>query len=111
MKRTFFCCILLAVCVACAPLTNIPLEWRPTNGITSFDAVDLSVYNKTRFAIRPFKDLRNNPSLIGENIENKSSAKPVTTTENVAQWSTDKFSQTVSQFGINVVNDEPDIVR
>jgi hypothetical protein len=86
-------------------LKDIPLLWKPTDAIKSYQAIDLTVYKNAQFMIKPFADARLKPSEIGLNIEKKRSNGEllVTTKDNVAEWLTDQFSKTLSAFDIDVV--------
>jgi hypothetical protein len=70
--------------------------------------VDLTLFHNIYFMVKPFKDFRKNPAELGVNIERKGTNQdlPVTTKDNVAQWLTFNFSRTLSNFGINVVQDK-----
>jgi hypothetical protein len=100
-------------------LLNIPLLWKPTDTITPLDAINLTVFQNTSFTIKPFTDLRKNPSEIGKNIEKRTSGKIlyVTTRDNVSEWLTDRFGKILSEFDIVVVKSggtmslEADIVK
>jgi len=92
-------------------LKNIPLQWKPTEDVRKFKAIDLSIYRNAHFMVKPFNDLRKKPAEIGVNIEKRLSSQdlPVTTKDNVVQWLTDQFSQTLSDFSIEVVKDKGDL--
>ena len=100
-------------------LLNIPLLWRPTDTISALDAIDLTAFQNVSFTIKPFNDVRNNPSEIGVNVEKKSSdnVRYVTTRDNVAEWLTDRFGRVLSEFDIAVIKDggtmslEADIIK
>ncbi|NVN90093.1 MAG: hypothetical protein HXX11_05760 [Desulfuromonadales bacterium] len=113
MKRTLLLC--LVVCIACvtpgygaqtvSKLRGIPLEWKPTEAISSYGAIDVSAYHNAHFVIRPFTDVRTQPADIGINTEKRFSGRDmhVTTRQNVAGWLTGKCAKVFSQFGINAV--------
>ena len=113
MKNTLLLCLVL--CIACVTpgygaqtisgLTGIPLEWQPTDTISSYGAIDVTAYRNAHFVIRPFTDVRKQPATIGINTENRFSDRDmhVTTKQNVADWLTDKFANVFSQFGLDVV--------
>jgi hypothetical protein len=67
-------------------LKDIPLVWNPTEDVRTFKAVDLTLFHKIPFMVKPFKDFRKNPSEIGVNTERKLANQdlPVTTKDNVA---------------------------
>ncbi len=89
-------------------LKDIPLKWNPTEDVRTFKAVDLTIFHNSHFMVKPFKDFRKNPAEIGVNMERKSGNQdlPVTTKDNVAQWLTYQFSRTLSDFGIDVVQEK-----
>jgi hypothetical protein len=89
-------------------LKDIPLLWNPTEDVRTFKAVDLTIFHNIYFMVKPFKDFRKNPAEIGVNIERKGTNQdlPVTTKDNVAQWLTFNFSRTLSNIGVNVVQDK-----
>jgi hypothetical protein len=88
-------------------LLNIPLVWKPTDTTESFDAIDLTVFQHASFTVKSFNDLRKKPAEIGMNNEKRSSGRVlyVTTRDNVAEWLTDRFGRTLSDFGVPVVKD------
>lgn len=88
-------------------LKNIPLQWRPTDTVSSLDAIDLTPYFKTTFTVKPFSDARKKPEEIGKNIEKRISDAPliVTTKDNVAEWLTNRVAQVLSEFDITVSKD------
>ena len=90
-------------------LKNIPLEWKPTDTVSSLDAIDLTPFLKTSFTVKPFTDLRKNPEEIGKNIEKRVSDIPlvVTTKDNVAEWLTNRVAQVLSEFDLTVAKDAP----
>jgi hypothetical protein len=59
--------IVPAICLGAAvsELKDIPLEWKPTNAISSYGAIDMTVYKKARFVVMPFGDTRKKPAEIG----------------------------------------------
>jgi len=100
-------------------LLNIPLLWKPTVTVSSMGVIDLTVFKNRSFTIKPFNDLRANPSEIGKNVEKKHSGKVllVTTKDNVAAWLTDRFASILREFEAPVVKEggtmslEADIVK
>lgn len=88
-------------------LLNIPLLWKPTVTVGSMGVIDLTVFKNRSFTIKPFNDLRTNPSEIGRNVEKKHSGKVllVTTKDNVAAWLTDRFASILREFEVPVVKE------
>lgn len=89
-------------------LKDIPLLWNPTEDVRTFKPVDLTKFQNVHFMVKPFKDFRKNPAEIGVNIERKLANQdlPVTTKDNVALWLTFNFSRTLSNFGLDAVQDK-----
>lgn len=48
-------------------LKNIPLVWKPTDTVSSLDAIDLTPYLKTTFTVKPFS-LKSAVDLIQSNL-------------------------------------------
>ena len=86
-------------------LKDIPLEWRPTTAISTYGAIDLTVYKKVRWVVAPFGDVRKKPSEIGRNIERKFVGRnmQVTTKDSVPDWLTFRFARILSDFDLTVV--------
>lgn len=105
--------------VGCSELKDIPLEWRPTTAISSYSAIDLTVYKKARWVVAPFGDVRKKPSEIGRNIERKFAGHnmQVTTKDSVPDWLTFRFARILSDFDLTVVKTdgnlklEADVIR
>lgn len=93
-------------------LKNIPLKWKPSDPITSYGAVDLTVYKNVQFVIKPFGDARNRPSEIGNNTEKKFSNRDmlVTTRDNVADWLTGRVAKVFSDFDITVAKNDDGLI-
>jgi len=93
-------------------LKNISLEWKPTDQVRSFDAIDLTAFVDMPFVIKPFNDVRKKPQEIGKNVERRGTNQDllVTTKDNVASWLTDRFAQVLTEFGIDVVKKEGSFV-
>ncbi len=87
-----------------AKLQNIPLVWKPTDDISSFDVIDLTVYENAKFSVASFRDMRKEKTEIGTNVERRSGADamPVTTKDDVAKWITERFAYILEQFGLEV---------
>jgi len=87
-------------------LKGIPLVWKPTEEISSYEAIDATAYRNVHFVIRQFTDTRKLPANIGINIEKSLSGRnlPVTTKQKVADWLKGRVAKVFSQFGMNVVN-------
>jgi hypothetical protein len=93
------------------PLTDIPLVWAPSNSIADFDPKpDLSSIMDVKLQIDKFKDVRDNPSAIGENREDADKPKPVTTKDDVGAWVSDNLNKVLQTAGMNVVKSGGDVV-
>lgn len=113
MKKTVLLC--LVVCIACvtpgygaqavSKLRGIPLQWKPTEAISSYGAIELTAYRNAHFVIRPFTDVRTQTDSIGINAEQRFSGRDmqVTTRQNVADWLTGTCAKVFSLFGIDPV--------
>jgi hypothetical protein len=111
MKIIFRCCLLIVLTVCgCAPTihTNVPLIWKPTNDVYSI-TTDLSPLYARKIQLTQFVDKRDVKEEIGKCIEDGAN-KPVTTTENVAAWSTDQFRKILVQYGISSVEKDADVI-
>ena len=95
------------VCLAAvfSGLKDLPLEWKPTHAVSSYGAIDMTVYKNVRLVITPFGDARKRPSEIGQNSEKKFAGRDmlVTTKESVPDWLTFRFHKILSDFDITVV--------
>lgn len=111
LKRMVFVALLAVSGSAMAgkDLSNIPLEWTPTQSFAEFGAIDLSGLNNVKVQFNGFTDVRKNPALIAENHE-KEPARQVTTKDNVAAFVTDHVKDTFSKAGVNVVDNGGDVV-
>jgi hypothetical protein len=88
-----------------ADLTGIPLVWKPTDAVSSYDAIDLTVFQNVTFVVHLFNDVRKKPSEIGKNVEKRfsSEVRYVSTRDNVSAWLADRFGEVLSEFEIDVV--------
>jgi hypothetical protein len=86
-------------------LKDLPLEWKPTNAVSSYGAIDMTVYKKVRLMVTPFGDTRKKPAEIGRNIEKKFAGRNmlVTTKDSVPDWLTFRFARIFSDFDLAVV--------
>lgn len=103
IKKIFLVVISLSFVGGCAtskPLNNVPLVWKPTSDV-GLGSVSLSDVSGVIFAVPKFEDERTNKNLIGTNMES-SPGKTVTTSENVALWSTSQFIELMKKHGLKV---------
>jgi hypothetical protein len=116
MKSIFLLCLVFCIALVTpgygaqtdSGLKDIPLEWKPTDAISTYGAIDLTAYHNVQFVIKPFTDLRTQPAEIGINTEKRFSDQDilVSTKQSVADWLTDKFVKVTSQFGIDAGTDK-----
>jgi hypothetical protein len=103
-----------AICIAAAvaELKDIPLVWKPTDPVSTYGAIDMTVYKNARFVIMPFGDARKRPSEIGQNTEKKFAGKDmlVTTKDSVPDWLTDKIAKTLADFDVTVVKADGTVI-
>jgi hypothetical protein len=112
MKKHFqFALPIVAACLtlgsfaaACAAdkLENIPLEWKPTSPMSERAPVDLKGLEGVKLQVDPFTDLREDPALIGRNM-NKVPLRKVTTREDVPRFVTYEVKSLLSGLGLDVV--------
>ena len=95
------------VCTAAAfsELKDIPLEWKPTKPVSTYSAIDMTIYKNVQLVVIPFGDARKRPSEIGQNIERKLADRDllVTTKNSVTDWLTYNVTKVLSDFDITVV--------
>jgi len=89
--------------------TNVPLVWKPTNDIHSITTENLAPLHARKIKVDSFVDKRNTHAEIGKNIEDGIN-KPVTTSEDIAAWSTDRFKKILVQYGVSPVENNADVV-
>ncbi len=106
------CFVFLCPLFSYANLADIPLEWKPTDAISSYDPIDLAAYRQASFVIKPFRDMRKNTAEIGANVEKQLSNPDmrVTTKDNVAVWLTNQFGSILKEFQINVVKNRGTLI-
>ena len=102
------------VCMASAfsELKDIPLEWKPTKPVSSYGAIDMTVYKNARFVITPFGDARKRPSEIGQNIERRLADRDllITTKDSVPDWLTYNVAKVLSDFDVTVVKTNGNVI-
>lgn len=89
--------------------TNVPLVWKPTNDIHAITTENLAPLYARKIKVDSFVDKRNTNAEIGKNIED-GTHKPVTTSEDIAAWSTDRFKKILVQYGVSPVENNADVV-
>jgi hypothetical protein len=111
MKRFSIALAIIATCVAQSvfsvadaadKLENIPLEWAPTSPMSERNPVDLSGLEGVKLQVEPFTDGREDPTLIGRNV-NKVPVRKVTTKEDVPRFVTYHVKSLLSGLGLDVV--------
>lgn len=112
MKIICRCCLVVALTTCgCAPhnYTNVPLVWKPTNDVYSITTENLTPLYARKIKVASFIDKRDIKNEIGKYIEDGAN-KPVTTSEDIAVWSTDRFNKILIQYGVNPVQNNADVV-
>lgn len=119
MKRWFHSPLpILAACLtlgnfaaadAADKLENIPLEWKPTSPMSERAPVDLKGLEGIKLQIEPFTDQREDPALIGRNM-NKVPLRKVTTNEDVARFVTYQVKSIMSGLGLKVVESGGEVI-
>ena len=96
--------------VAQKKLENIPLVWKPTTKAGQGAGVtNLSGLMDVKIQVDPFVDTRENKAKFGENQEDKA-PRAVTTSSNVAEFTTQNFRNALKQYGLTIVPSGGDVV-
>jgi hypothetical protein len=98
-------CFTLAVFTtanAADKLENIPLQWAPTSPMSERNPVDLKGLDGVKLQVDPFTDAREDPALIGRNM-NQVPLRKVTTNEDVPRFVTYRSKLLLSGLGLDVV--------
>ena len=90
-------------------LENIPLVWKPTSPMSERSPVDLKGLEGIKLQIEPFTDKREDPALIGRNM-NKVPLRKVTTKEDVARFVNYHVKLLMSELGLDVVESGGDVI-
>jgi hypothetical protein len=100
--------IVLPLIIGCTPLRRAiipyegePLVWQPTESIQDLDLSKSAPIYKHKIKVLPFADNR---------AYKKGIADKVTTKDDVAAWSTDRFTYILKQIGLNIVDSGETIV-
>jgi len=83
-------------------LENIPLEFTPTSPMSDREPVDLKGLEGVKLQIDAFTDAREDPALIGRNV-NRVPVRKVTTREDVPRFVTYQVKSLLSALGLDVV--------
>lgn len=110
--------LILLVCLigpaAAGPseLKDIPLVWKPTEAVSSMEAIDLTIFKNVKFTVMPFGDVRKDPSEIGKNIEKRDTNREllVTTKDSVAAWMTERFINVLREFDLDAASSGGNLV-
>jgi hypothetical protein len=96
--------IILSFCSANAAdkLENIPLEFTPTSPMSERDPIDLKGVGNVKLQVDPFTDAREDPVLIGRNV-NRVPVRKVTTRDDVPRFVTYEVKSLLSGLGFDVV--------
>lgn len=107
--------MMLAACLLSVALTasskaklleHIPLQWRPTSAL-QLGTTEMTASTVT---IAPFTDGRDNRELIGENREDDTQPKPVTTTDDVGAFVSKNIRQLFDQAGMKTVDGNGQVI-
>jgi len=120
MKKRFqFALAVLAACIslgsfatvnAADKLEGIPLMWKPTSPMSEREPpVDLKGFEGIKLQIDPFADGREDPGLIGRNM-NSVPHRKVSTTDDVARFVTYQVKLLMSGVGVKVVESGGDVI-
>ena len=105
------CLFLLIATVGCAAKLHmdVPLVWKPTNDTYVIVTSNLANLYSKKLSIKSFTDKRDNIFEIGMYVEDDKNLA-VTTKDNVAIWYTEKFKAIFHQYGLNIVESNPDVI-
>ena len=105
MRNRLLLVVAFLVGCAAAPhnLDNLPLVWMPEKHPRASAGAAPDAFFKTKVKVVQMTDLRENPKLIGENRE-KTPARPVTTSDDVAAFVTAQFKALLGTAGLTVVD-------
>lgn len=112
MKIITSCCLLIILTLCgCASqvYTNVPLVWKPTNDVYSLSTENVAPLYARKIQLATFSDSREVKDEIGKCIEDGAN-KPVTTNENVAAWSKERFGYILKQYGIDLVESDANVI-
>jgi len=120
MKKRFqFALAVLAACISLAnfatvnaadKLEGIPLTWKPTSTMAEREPpVDLKGFEGIKLQIDPFADGREDPGLIGLNM-NSLPHRKVSTNDDVARFVTYQVKLLMAGVGIKVVESGGDVI-
>jgi len=90
-------------------LEGIPLSWKPTSPMSERTPVDLKGLESIKLQIDPFTDKREDPALIGRNV-NQVPLRKVTTNEDVARFVTYQVKLLMSGLGLKVVEGGGEVI-
>jgi hypothetical protein len=88
----------------------IPLNWKPSDDITSLGTITLGKLSSLKVMVKNIVDERSIKTEIGKNIEEEGIEKYYVTNDNVSTWATDKLTSLLKQIGIAIVKENPDII-
>ena len=87
-------------------LTGIPLVWKPTD-MKNTATVNLTGITEVKIQLEPFADKRADKTKFGENQEGRE-PKPVTTSDNVADFARLYLGAMLRHFGLSIVEQGAD---
>src|SRR5258706_1371347 len=102
MPASFVILGLFATADAADKLENIPLEFTTTSPMSERDPIDLKGLEGIKLQVDPFTDAREDPVLIGRNV-NRVPVRKVTTRDDVPRFVTYEVKSLLSGLGLAVV--------
>jgi hypothetical protein len=99
----------LSTAAAADKLENTPLVWSPTSPMSERAPVDVKGLENVQLKIEPFTDIREDPSVIGRNV-NKVPARIVSTKDDVPRFVTYQVKSLLSGLGLNVVESSGTVI-
>jgi len=98
--------IILFGCVSRGGMDAVPLLWKPTVEPKKYWHPDLT---KMQLSVGDFRDMREDKSLIGRNIQDPHDVKKVRTGDEVGKWVSLMTKKTIVDYGISI-SDSSDAV-
>jgi hypothetical protein len=98
----------LALALGATRLASVPLRWRPTDGAAAAVNAAARTFQGKKVRVVPFADARQDPQLIGRNVEDDQ-PRTVTTREDVGAWCADQLAELLRRAGVEVVPEGADL--
>lgn len=93
-------------------LDRVELSWLATTDVAQLEPINLTGISELTIEVREFVDLRENPTVVGENrmFENHGLIKQVTTRDDVGLWTANQLEALLREFGFRTVEAGGDVV-